>query len=387
MKTTLEKTFTSLKLQKDLCQAVYQQDLGQMANLLAQGASPNHQFRPESGLVYHIVQGWDPANILGGLELLTHYGANVNIRGKFEKELPVYLSMEIRYDEVTAFLQQNGAVVMDQLDLEPKGCAQACRYGAQHPERVEEAYFHHMFQTAKPAYAASSPINIDQIRKKGAKGLEKDYNEIMKQVHKGELDATTGAGYINFLIGGRPLWCYDRYGITQNVLEDGSLLLIGGEHEDYYDEQFWIYNDVVKIDPEGKVAIYFYPKTIFPPTDFHTATPVGDQIYIIGGLGYQKDRREWFTPVYVLDLKDFSIRAISTKGSPPGWISRHFSFYDEKAGLIYLFGGEEFKKQGSKQGQFIPNSQFYSFNISARTWKLETGHSDLGRFSQLLEKK
>ncbi|CAF4078497.1 unnamed protein product, partial [Adineta steineri] len=116
-------------------------------------------------------------------------------------------------------------------------------------------------------------------------------------------------------------WCFSRFGATQTYLPDGRLICIGGEHEDSYDPDFQIYNDVVVIrnprmvrahymyslpvpsnfpletaSKEGEilgtskpedVTIYGYPEHVFPPTDFHTATYVKnngqeDFIYIIG---------------------------------------------------------------------------------------------------------
>ena len=41
-----------------------------------------------------------------------------------------------------------------------------------------------------------------------------------------------------------PFWSFDRYGMSVTHLEDGRIILIGGEHEDYYDPYFFIYNDV-----------------------------------------------------------------------------------------------------------------------------------------------
>ena len=40
------------------------------------------------------------------------------------------------------------------------------------------------------------------------------------------------------------------------------------------------------------------PRSVFPPTDFHTATLVGDDIYMVGSLGYLGTRRYGETPVY-----------------------------------------------------------------------------------------
>jgi hypothetical protein len=39
-----------------------------------------------------------------------------------------------------------------------------------------------------------------------------------------------------------PVWCFDRFGGTVTVLPDGRQVYIGGEHEDYYDPDFCIYN-------------------------------------------------------------------------------------------------------------------------------------------------
>lgn len=159
----------------------------------------------------------------------------------------------------------------------------------------------------------------------------------------------------------RPVWCFTRFGATQTYLPDGRLICIGGEHEDSYDPDFQIFNDVVIIQnpcmvqahymysksaPENfplessqnssrrnpkvlgtensnDVLIYGYPEDVFPPTDFHTATYVKNEktgnefIYIIGGLGYMNSSRRRETHVYRLHLSDFSIHQISTSGTGP----------------------------------------------------------------------
>jgi hypothetical protein len=42
-----------------------------------------------------------------------------------------------------------------------------------------------------------------------------------------------------------PCWCFRRFGQSKTQLPDGRTVLIGGEHEDFYDPDFYIYNDVV----------------------------------------------------------------------------------------------------------------------------------------------
>ncbi len=87
--------------------------------------------------------------------------------------------------------------------------------------------------------------------------------------------------------GGReagPTWCFDRFGQSSTLLPDGREVFIGGEHEDYYDPDFHIYNDVIVVEPGGSVSIFGYPRDVFPPTDFHTATLVGSKILSLAAL-------------------------------------------------------------------------------------------------------
>ena len=44
---------------------------------------------------------------------------------------------------------------------------------------------------------------------------------------------------------GNPGWCFNRFGRTLTELPGGTQILIAGEHEDHYDPDFFIYNDVV----------------------------------------------------------------------------------------------------------------------------------------------
>ena len=71
-----------------------------------------------------------------------------------------------------------------------------------------------------------------------------------------------------------PVWCAQRFGQTVTLLPDGRAVQIAGEHEDHYDPDFTIYNDVFVHEPDGTIRIFGYPEAVFPPTDFHTATLV-----------------------------------------------------------------------------------------------------------------
>jgi hypothetical protein len=120
-----------------------------------------------------------------------------------------------------------------------------------------------------------------------------------------------------------PVWCANRFGQSLTRLPHGRFIQIGGEHEDSYDEDFCIYNDVFVHYSSGAIEIFGYPRDMFPPTDFHSATLIGNYIYIIGSLGYSGTRRFHQTPVGRLDTDTFSIEQLRTSGPAPGWIYGH----------------------------------------------------------------
>lgn len=119
------------------------------------------------------------------------------------------------------------------------------------------------------------------------------------------------------------IWSFDRFGMSTTELPDGRWVQIAGEHEDFYDPDFCIYSDVFVFDGVGGVQIYLYPRAVFPPTDHHSATLVGNAILLIGGNGDREDREAGTTQVLRLRLQDFAIERVATTGDGPGWISRH----------------------------------------------------------------
>ena len=48
---------------------------------------------------------------------------------------------------------------------------------------------------------------------------------------------------------GDPVWSFHRFGATYTRLPDGLVVCIGGEHEDYYDPDFCIYNGRSPLSP------------------------------------------------------------------------------------------------------------------------------------------
>ncbi len=165
-----------------------------------------------------------------------------------------------------------------------------------------------------------------------------------------------------------PVWNFDRMGQTRTELASGTLVCIAGEHEDSYDPDFHIYNDVVVLGPSDEVEIYGYPKHVFPPTDFHTATFDGDRLIIIGCVGCPEDRVEGHTPVYSLDLANYSIQRIETSGEVPGWISRHEAELDQARQVITVRRGRVMVRR-SDNVWFRLNVEEFELSLRTRSWR------------------
>lgn len=163
-----------------------------------------------------------------------------------------------------------------------------------------------------------------------------------------------------------PVWSFNRDGQSITLLPDGRVIEIAGEHEDYYDPDFYIYNDVVVSDGDGEFTIYGYPRNVFPPTDFHTATLVDDQIYIIGNLGYPWDRVIDETPVYCLNCQTFVITKLVTSGQPPGWISNHQAMLTNNQ--IYVMGGNLWGQQGD-HFEYVENDTEFVLDLKDLSWQ------------------
>jgi ankyrin repeat protein len=167
----------------------------------------------------------------------------------------------------------------------------------------------------------------------------------------------------------KPIWCAQRFGQSISFLSDGRIVQIAGEHEDGYDPDFCIYNDVFVHSPEGDVIIYSYPESIIPPTDYHTATLVGDSIYIVGSLGYPGTRQYKDTPVYRLDTKTFQIEKVETGGNKPGWIYKHRAI-SLTPNEIQVSGGEILSWADDKEVHSC-NSKTFVLDTAQGMWRTE----------------
>ncbi|MEM6594613.1 MAG: ankyrin repeat domain-containing protein [Pseudomonadota bacterium] len=152
----------------------------------------------------------------------------------------------------------------------------------------------------------------------------------------------------------KPVWSFSRYGRTATVLSDGRLVLVAGEHEDHYDADFCIYADVTVLGTGGTLEHFIYPKDVFPPTDFHSATLLGHQIWLIGCLGYPDQRKDNQTQVLCLNVEDFSISVVPTSGETPGWIHGHRAALTEEG--ILLVGGKIEPGYRDNEATFLLNT-------------------------------
>jgi hypothetical protein len=167
-------------------------------------------------------------------------------------------------------------------------------------------------------------------------------------------------------LGAGPCWCFSRYGQSATLLPDGRKVLVGGEHEDHYDADFCIYNDVVVLHPDGRIDIFGYPKEVFPPTDSHTATLVGQQLIIIGNLGYREQRKPGITPIFMLDLETFSMSRATARGDQPGWLHKHTAELSDDLSILVQHGQIY---RGAGTTSLVENVDDWRLHLSDWRWE------------------
>jgi hypothetical protein len=192
------------------------------------------------------------------------------------------------------------------------------------------------------------PANIDpelflkwRDTRRGTSHAQRMTNPVWQWLVRTRLDAYSASAEVTGaeLCPGVPRWCCQRMGQTETRLPDGRTLLVAGEHEDHYDPDFYIYNDVIVLGSDDSIDIYGYPEEDFPPTDFHTASLVAGDLVLVGNLGYPRQRVAGTTQVLVLDPQTLRVRQIRSVGQLPGWISQHTA---EVAGTDLVIRGGTF---------------------------------------------
>jgi ankyrin repeat protein len=229
----------------------------------------------------------------------------------------------------------------------------APKFGESNPKRMNNRFWEAMIRCGISAYGALHRFEVSgPVTGPACAGL---YTDDRKRTRS--------------RFGG-PVWCAQRFGQSLTLLPDGRAVQIGGEHEDYYDPDFCIYNDVFVHGRDGSLAIYGYPQSVFPPTDFHTATLVGSHIYVIGSLGYRGARRPGETPVYRLDIHTLRMEHVDAGGEAPGWIYQHRATA-VKAHEIRIWGGTVVTASGSEESR-QENAAAFVLDLECLAWRRES---------------
>ncbi len=206
------------------------------------------------------------------------------------------------------------------------------RFGATNPEQMEVPFWNAMVRNGWNAWQAAEVFNHDSYD------------------------------------SGEPVWCHDRFGMSLTRLPDGRWVQIAGEHEDHYDQDFCIYNDAIVHDGQGGFEIFGYPEEVFPPTDFHSATLVGEWIYLIGNLGYPETREAFGeTPVFRLHTGDWHIERVATQGESPGWIHDHQAKLE--GNCIRVFQGKRYSITDDGEGEIRGLEGSYELDLSSGSWR------------------
>jgi hypothetical protein len=240
------------------------------------------------------------------------------------------------------------------------------RFGENNPELIDLPFWKLMVQRGWTAWRAR--MHFDRACREYMDYLTENpppsFKELeMMSQEEQEAWTATGPSYSP----GNAVWSFERFGRTITKLPDGREIWIAGEHEDFYDPDFHIYNDVTVMRPNLQIDIYGYPLSAFAPTDFHSATLVNESIYIIGSLGYLGTRRPGETPVYRLDTQTFQMEKMATMGDNPGWIHRHQSEYVPEKHAIRLTQGKVFLRwEGARQ--FRQNRKTYWLDLATGIW-------------------
>src|SRR5437868_337515 len=231
------------------------------------------------------------------------------------------------------------------------------RFGTSNPERIQLAFWEWMIRGE--SHAASEDL----------RGMAK----LGWTLEDGKLKSSYGPYRARKLFdvslncADGPIWTFDRMGATQTTLADGRVVCVGGEHEDSYDPDFCIYNDVVVLGPTDQIEIYGYPREVFPPTDFHTASLVGDRIILVGCLGYPDDRRPGHTPVSALDLAGYRMSEVPTTGEAPGWVFKHEADLTPE-GVITVRGGEIIEERNGER-RYRRNVEEFALDTRSGVWR------------------
>ena len=112
-----------------------------------------------------------------------------------------------------------------------------------------------------------------------------------------------------------------------------------------------------------QISIFGYPTSVFPPTDFHSATLVENDVFLIGNLGYPDDRVVE-TQVLRLNVETLQISSTPTTGEHPGWLHDHTAVYNATNNTIQVTGGKRCSDR------ITENFHDYELCLNTFAWKI-----------------
>jgi len=243
------------------------------------------------------------------------------------REKLTHFSIELREYEELKRLRKSPINYID-LSYDVRKSLQICRHGRTLIEKEIKVSKEEFLEWKSPRYGTQNPTRV------------------VSKVWEYAVQSGKAAYWINEKFKGpsaydsSACWTFSRDGKSVTFMPDGREIHIAGEHEDFYDPDFYIYNDVVVVNPDESIEFYNYPKELFPPTDFHSATLVDDKIVIIGNLSYLNNREIGKTQIMLLDTKSYVLNKIEAKGLQPGWIHKHLAVLSEDKKSITISKGE-----------------------------------------------
>lgn len=320
----------------------------QIAELLDRGADPNATSDNGDSVLGLAVE----RDLVELAEVLLQNGANPNQRNELQKaHSPVTACGSPR---MARLLIQYGARIADFPDDPYDGNLFPFKTHAWKLSKVEVSEVDFL-RHARPKYGSTNP----------EKFLPNFWREQIRTNQSGFSAACDALGF-DRSAETSPVWSFQRHGRTVTRLDDGQVVVVGGEHEDFYDDDFFIYNDVTVLSPSGQIDHFIYPREVFPPTDFHSATLVGERVFLIGSLGYPQDRIPNLTQVLALNLHDYSIERLETAGEQPGWIHGHSAVLEGKE--IRVSGGQVLSK---RKNSFVTlgGGKHYFLNTTTLVWR------------------
>lgn len=169
-----------------------------------------------------------------------------------------------------------------------------------------------------------------------------------------------------------PVWSLERFGGSQITLPDGRVVHIAGRHRDSRGAGEYFYNDVVVEHPDGAIDFHLYPTEVFPPVAYHSATLMGGEIWLIGGMGVGGAPSETIQVVR-LDTSSFRIERVATAGEAPGPLSRHRAERLDETRILIMAG------HCGAGDSMEPNREIFELDVTTLRWR-RRAHGDAALF-------